>query len=95
MLVPAIMTWRSTDLTDNLTLLLLGPLAITAQSFIIRGYRTSEIAIVGPIDYTWLIFAALVGFSFFGEIPTLGVIAGSALIAVGGLTLASQQSSTA
>ena len=43
---------------------------------------------VGPVDYAWLVFAALIGFLFFNEIPTTGVIAGAAIIAIGGIVLA-------
>jgi drug/metabolite transporter (DMT)-like permease len=40
------------------------------------------------VDYSWLVFAALIGFAFFGEVPTMGVLVGAALIAGGGIVLA-------
>lgn len=88
MAAPAFLEWKPIDLVRLLAFLLLGPLAITAQYFVIRGYRIADIAVVGPIDYTWLIFAALIGLVFFGEIPTSGVVAGSIIIVGGGLVLA-------
>lgn len=84
----ALPTWASTDLSENLPFLLLGPIAITAQYFIIRGYRMADISVVGPIDYSWLVFAALIGYIVFNEIPTLGVILGALLIMIGGVALA-------
>jgi len=93
MAAPAFVEWRSIDPLQGLAFLFLGPLAITAQYFVIRGYRIADISVVGPIDYTWLIFAALIGMVFFGEIPTLGVVAGSAIIVGGGLVLAMQRPS--
>lgn len=42
----------------------------------------------GPVDYSWLIFAGLIGFVFFQEVPTVGAIAGALLIAAGGIVLA-------
>jgi len=93
MAAPAFVEWRSIDLLQGMAFLFLGPLAITAQYFVIRGYRIADISVVGPIDYTWLIFAALIGMVFFGEIPTLGVVAGSAIIVGGGLVLAMQRPS--
>ena len=86
--IPAVATWRSNELLYNLQFLLLGPIAITAQYFIIRGYRMADISIVGPIDYTWLVFAALIGYLFFGEVPTIEIVLGSSLIAAGGIVLA-------
>ena len=68
--------------------LLLGPLAVAAQYCVVRGYRLASLAIVGPVDYAWLVFAALIGFLFFNEIPTAGVIAGAVVIALGGVVLA-------
>ncbi len=87
-LPPAILTWRSTELATNLQILLLGPIAITAQYFVVRGYRIADVSVVSPVDYTWLIFAAIIGFFFFNEIPTVGVVLGALLITIGGVWLA-------
>lgn len=86
-ILPASSTWISTEIIDNLPFLLLGPVAISAQYCIIRGYRIAKVSVLGPIDYTWLGFAGLIGFIFFDELPTLGVILGTALIAIGGIAL--------
>ena len=88
MAVPAAMQWMPLSLESATSFVLLGPLAVTAQYCIVQGYRLASLSIVGPVDYTWLIFAGLIGFLFFGEQPTLGVVAGSAIIAAGGVMLA-------
>ena len=88
MAVPAAMQWVPLSVESALCFVLLGPLAVAAQYCIVQGYRLASLSIVGPVDYTWLIFAGLIGFLFFGERPTLGVIAGSAIITVGGIMLA-------
>lgn len=85
---PAAMQWVPLSFESAMSFILLGPIAVTAQYCIVRGYRLASLSIVGPVDYTWLIFAGLIGFLFFGEKPTLGVAAGSAIIAVGGIMLA-------
>jgi len=87
-LLPAALTWRSTELAVNLQLLLFGPVAISAQYLIIRGYRIANISVVGPIDYSWIVFAAIIGLVLFDEIPTVGVAAGALLITIGGILLA-------
>jgi drug/metabolite transporter (DMT)-like permease len=86
--LPAVQTWQPLSIPQILPILLLGPLAISAQYCVIRGYRLAEVSVVGPIDYTWLIFAGLLGYWFFDEVPTMGVLAGAALIGIGGLILA-------
>lgn len=87
--VPAHLTWGPSGLEANLPFVLLGPFAITAQYFVVRGYRLADIAVVGPIDFTWLIFATVLGFVFFGEVPAVGVVIGSCIIVAGGLVLSS------
>jgi drug/metabolite transporter (DMT)-like permease len=91
LLIPACIFWQSTGFIDNLPFLLLGPLAILAQYLTIRGYRMADVAIVGPVNYTWIIFAAMIGYFWFGEVPTQGVIAGAVLIVFGGILLALQK----
>lgn len=87
---PALYTWGAAGVTANLPFLLLGPFAITAQYFVVRGYRIADIAVVGPIDFTWLIFAALLGLVYFGEVPAVGVVIGSGIIIFGGLVLSAK-----
>lgn len=84
----AILSWKSISLMHSLPYLSLGFVAIVAQYCIVRGYRLASLSIVAPIDYSWLIFTALIGFVFFNEVPTIPVIVGSCILAVGGTVLA-------
>lgn len=86
--IPALKAWQSINFAETLLIFTLGPIAVSAQYCVIRGYRIAEVSVVGPVDYTWLVFAGLIGFLFFDEIPTNGVLLGAALIAVGGILLA-------
>lgn len=88
MVGPAAMQWVPLSVEGALPFVLLGPLAVTAQYCIVQGYRLASLSVVGPVDYTWLIFAGLIGLLFFGEPPTWGVLVGSAIIAAGGIVLA-------
>jgi drug/metabolite transporter (DMT)-like permease len=85
--IPAWIWWQPLPPRDTLLYIALGPVGVFAQYCTIRGYGMADISIVGPVDYSWLIFAALIGW-YFGEIPTWGVAAGAALIAMGGIVLA-------
>ncbi|WP_282610350.1 DMT family transporter [Pelagibius sp. Alg239-R121] len=86
--IPAILTWRSTELYDNLQFLLLGPLAITAQYFVIKGFRVADVSVLGPVSYTWIVFAAILGYVLFDETPGVGTIVGAVIIVIGGIKLA-------
>ncbi len=67
--------------------LLLGPLAIAAQFCNIPAYRRADIAILGPVNYSWILFATAIGIIFFNEIPGLFTIVGAGLIVAGGVWL--------
>ena len=86
--IPAYLAWKPLPLSDVLIYAALGPFGVFAQYCTIRGYGMADISIVGPVDYSWLLFASLIGFFFFNEIPTWAVAGGAALIAAGGIVLA-------
>lgn len=87
LLVPAALTWGSLGWV-NLVLLLLGPFAILGQYLTIRANALASVSVLAPLSYSSLIFAALIGWAFFAEVPTLGVAIGAATIAAGGIVLA-------
>ena len=84
----AFVDWNAVSLLALAPFVLLGPVALLAQYCFVRGYSLADIAIVGPAEYIWLVYSALIGFVFFHEVPTPGVIGGAAVIALGGITLA-------
>jgi drug/metabolite transporter (DMT)-like permease len=79
--IPAWFAWKPLSLTETLIFLALGPIGVFAQYCTIRGYSIADISIVGPVDYSWLIFSSLIGFFFFNEIPTWAVGRGGRPIA--------------
>lgn len=87
LVIPAMLTWSSLNLLYNSAFLFLGPIAITAQYMTLRGYQLADLSVVGPVNYTWIIFAALIGFVGFGEYPTKGAVIGALFIIIGGLLL--------
>ncbi len=84
--VPALMTWQSWSVT-NLVLLLLGPMAILGQYLNIRAYSLAKVSVLAPLSYASLLFAALIGWLFFNEVPSLEVVLGAGLIAIGGAVI--------
>jgi drug/metabolite transporter (DMT)-like permease len=85
---PALLVWQPLRGVEWLGLLFLGPLAIAAQYFNIRGYRLANASLLGPVTYSRLVFAAALGFAFFDEKPTWATLLGGSIIIVGGLMLA-------
>jgi drug/metabolite transporter (DMT)-like permease len=87
LLIPAVLTWGSLG-PVNLALLLLGPFAILGQYLTIRANELASVSVLAPLSYSSLVFAALVGWIGFAEVPAPGVILGAAIIAGGGVLLA-------
>ena len=42
---------------------------------------------LAPFDYASLIFAAIIGYFIFAEVPTLNMVAGAALVVLGGVLI--------
>lgn len=85
--IPAVLTWGSLG-PVNFALLMLGPFAILGQFLTIRANSLASVSVLAPLSYTSLIFAAVIGWAFFAEVPTVGVALGAATVAVGGMVLA-------
>lgn len=87
LLVPAVLEWQAVGIEVILSCFALGPLSVLAQYCTIRGYRIAPLSVVGPVDYSWLVFATILGVVVFGEIPQRGVVVGGMLIIFGGILL--------
>jgi drug/metabolite transporter (DMT)-like permease len=62
-----------------------GVLGGVAHIFLTESYRHATASMVAPFDYTSMIWAFILGYAFFGEVPTRLVFVGSAIVAAAGL----------
>ncbi|EHA15204.1 DMT family transporter [Halomonas sp. HAL1] len=65
-----------------------GIFGVAATAFITLAFRYAPAAIAAPFDYTAMLWAVLLGWWFWGEMPDLWVWVGSALIMGSGLAVA-------
>ncbi len=77
--------WTPMTLTNTLLLTLAACCVIVAYHFIILAMREGEISFVAPFRYTSLIWAIVLGFLFFGDLPDLPMIIGSIIVIGSGL----------
>lgn len=77
--------WPST--WDLGMLLLNGVLNAVGQYWWTRALTMAPPAAVGPFYYFSLVWALLLGFMFWGDVPTLGLLAGSSVVVGSGLFL--------
>ncbi|MEO1190950.1 MAG: DMT family transporter [Pseudomonadota bacterium] len=78
--LPAFQVWRDPVLIEWLMLATLGALALGAHALFIKGFRIGESSFVAPFDYSKLLFAGVIGFFTFGELPGLHTLAGAAVL---------------
>ncbi|RMF85258.1 MAG: DMT family transporter [Nitrospirae bacterium] len=73
-----------------------GLFATAGQLFLTRGYASAPAAQVGPFVYLAVVFAGLMGWAAWGEVPEPSAVAGMALVAVaGGVALRARAASAA
>lgn len=79
--------WVTPDPADAALLLLLGMIAVCGHICVTRSLRLAPASVVVPWQYTMILWGALFGWVFFGEVPGWGVVLGAAIIAAAGLAL--------
>ena len=78
--VPLFWVWMTPDLQGLLLLLTMGGLAAAGQWAGVKALRLGEASIIGNIQYTQLIYAAILGYALFGEIQDSATMIGAAII---------------
>lgn len=74
------MGWAPVSAHDAFWFLAAGIFNGTAHFCIIDALRTGEASALAPVRYTALLWAALLGFLVWGEVPELWLLAGAAVI---------------
>jgi drug/metabolite transporter (DMT)-like permease len=77
--------WRAPDPTAWIFLVGIGIAGGLGHLCLIRALRLAPASAVAPFSYTGLLWAALFGFTVFGEVPGLWTLVGAALIIGSGL----------
>jgi drug/metabolite transporter (DMT)-like permease len=84
---PMLWLWQPMPASDIPILLLMGALATGGMLCITWAFSHIEASRAAPVEYTGLVWAALLGFLVFGEVPTVWSLSSAALIMVGCLLL--------
>jgi drug/metabolite transporter (DMT)-like permease len=63
----------------------LGLLGGLAHVLLTESYRHASASVIAPFDYTTMIWAFLLGYALFGEIPTAYVFVGAAIVTAAGI----------
>jgi drug/metabolite transporter (DMT)-like permease len=85
---PAAWLWTPPTVIQWLLLSMIGVLTTAAMVCFVRGFMIGEASVVGPMEYTRLVYAALIGFFAFSEVPDAGTWVGAAIIVASAIYIA-------
>ncbi|MDJ0608898.1 MAG: DMT family transporter [Kiloniellales bacterium] len=77
--------WRTPEPLDLLVLVSLGLIGGLAQYLMTASFRYAEASLLTPFEYLALIFAAVIGFLVWQEVPPWTTLTGAAIIVASGL----------
>jgi drug/metabolite transporter (DMT)-like permease len=77
--------WVAVSWTDGALLVLLGVVATFAHFCINRALKLAAASAVVPYQYTTIVWAVLLGYLFFGDVPSWHMVAGAAIIIGAGI----------
>jgi drug/metabolite transporter (DMT)-like permease len=78
--IPAYFVWVPPIRLELALLALVGTLGAIGQFCAVRAYAIGEVTAVAPIDYSRLVFAGILGFLMFSEVPDNYTLVGAMII---------------
>ena len=79
-LVPTIILWQKPIGIEWVLLVGIGIMTTVGMTGFIRAFSAGEANAVGPMEYVRLIYAGILGYSIFGEVPDYWTFAGAIII---------------
>lgn len=80
MAIPAYFQWVMPNFHEMIMILMIGGLMSLMQWLFIQALKVGEAAAIAPMEYVRLIYAAVIGFIVFAEIPTIWTLTGAGII---------------
>ena len=77
--------WVIPDTTTLIMLICTGLLGGTGQLFLTEALRRAPVAVVAPFDYTQLVWASIIGYLVWDELPRAATLAGACVVALSGV----------
>ena len=84
--------WAPVTVNDLLLLATAGILLGGAQYLVIHAFYLAEASVIVPYKYMSLIWAALLGYAMWGDVPDRWVVLGAALVVASGLYIMHRES---
>jgi drug/metabolite transporter (DMT)-like permease len=78
--IPLIWFWNTPDVFGLFFLIAMGVLATVGQWIGVKALRLGEASVIGNIQYTQLVYTAILGYFVFDEVPDAFTLIGAAII---------------
>ena len=79
--------WTMPTWEQAAILITMGLVGGVAQILVTSSYRFGQASMLAPYDYTTMLFAILIGYIWFDELPTLAILIGAALVIAGNVVV--------
>lgn len=79
--------WHGPTASELAALITTGVLGGIAHIFLTESYRHASASVIAPFDYSAMLWALLLGYWVFGELPSTFVYVGAAIVAAAGLAV--------
>jgi len=89
LLIPFV--WVTPGWHEVLLGILIGVASTAGQWIVILAFRYADASVLAPFSYTQLLWASMLGFLLFGEVPGLWTVVGAAIIVASGLYTAHRE----
>jgi drug/metabolite transporter (DMT)-like permease len=86
-LIPTMWFWVTPNGGELVMLVLIGFLGIAGQGLITHGWTLGDVTALVPLDYSRIVYSAVLGYLVFGEMPGPWSFAGMAVIVASSLYL--------
>lgn len=83
----AFLGWQVPTSTQWLLIVLAGLFGVFGQILMTYSYRYAEASTIAPLDYSNMIMSVILGYVFFGDIPSLSVWIGTPLVVGAGMII--------
>lgn len=85
--IPTVFVWVQPTLVELGLMVAVGVLGGIAQFSLFSGMRRAEASVIAPFEYTSLLWAFVLGYLIWGDVPRQAVVAGAVLILFAGLIM--------
>ncbi len=79
--------WTMPNWEQAAILIAMGLIGGVAQILVTSSYRFGQASMLAPYDYTSMLFAIIIGYLWFDELPTISILIGAALVIAGNVVV--------